>query len=438
MARPAVQKWLNWILRHPEACRRALIGIAIVIVAADWARVIVKPQGDFPLHWTFAHRFVEGQFLYAGGLHTPYPPFWAMANVPLTFLPLHAAQIVAYPISLIALAALLTVLHRLTRERLPLAPQGVFWATALALFLASRFIKRELVECGPNLALLALTWIAIYCWTRRRELLGGGCLGLAIALKLTPAIFLAYLVWKRQWRMAAFTVAAAGLFTLAPVLRLGYDGYSQHTRYWAANVWRGVSERDPSRGVLGEEKVQNFSLRPALARLLMRYPHDHPARQASPFWLDVFNFPPPTAGAVVRAVLAALIVGMAWAFRRPVKHRDDPAILWECAAISVLALLYSPITWGQHCVAVLPACYLIARMAWARGGMARWMLNVLAAWTVGILLLNYGLIGKPTALLLHSFHVTTWMLVLLLVAALNWRRAFPSVPGSGSCTAPQI
>ena len=40
-------------------------------------------------------------------------------------------------------------------------------------------------------------------------------------------------------------------------------------------------------------------------------------------------------------------------------------MVWEGAVISLLILLYSPVTWKQHCVGVLPALYLVCRAALA-------------------------------------------------------------------------
>ena len=53
-----------------------------------------------------------------------------------------------------------------------------------------------------------------------------------------------------------------------------------------------------------------------------------------------------------------LLAYIAWRFRRPASERHDDTILWEGAVVSLLILLYSPLTWRQHCVAVLPAFYL--------------------------------------------------------------------------------
>ena len=41
---------------------------------------------------------------------------------------------------------------------LPLAREPLFWSTVQAVALSSRFVIRELPECGPNLLMVGLAW----------------------------------------------------------------------------------------------------------------------------------------------------------------------------------------------------------------------------------------------------------------------------------------
>ena len=94
-------------------------------------------------------------------------------------------------------------------------------------------------------------------------------------------------------------------------------------------------------------------------------------------------------------------------------------ILWEAAVISLLILLYSPLTWRQHCVAVFPAFYLIARTGAARGGLPRWARGALGVYVVLVLVLDRGVVGRDMTLVLDSFGATTWSLLLLLAVTLG-------------------
>ncbi|MEX0713186.1 MAG: glycosyltransferase family 87 protein [Pirellulales bacterium] len=414
--------WKRWFVDRRHVWRRVVIGIAVAIVLVQWTRAARKPHdGDFFLHWKFAGRFVAGQMMYAEGLDIPYPPFWGMAWSPTAALPLRAAKTLFYPVSLASLAVVLFVLNRLTRRHLPLEREPLFWTTVIALALAARFLVRELPECGPNLALLALSWLAVYGWSQRREVMGGACLGFAIALKCTPALVLAWFAWKRQWKMVATTTAAAGAFTLAPAMWQGEGLYAQHVQLWVANVRLSAGNDDPSRGALGDEPVQNLALRPAIARYLMRLPPGHLGRPDHAWYADFLDLPPTMAANVCKGALLLLLAGVAWTFRQPVERRHDLAVVWECACVSVLALLLSPITWGQHCVALLPLLYLVSRTAVALRRPPAWAQVVLGFYVIVNLVLNRGLIGRDLTLLLHSYHLATLSFLGLLVIGLASR-----------------
>ena len=293
-----------------ESRWRRFVGSAgiLVLLACAFRAIVRATDGDFKLHWEFGRRFLAGDFLYAGGMHLPYPPFWAMAHAPAALVPMPVAKALLFPVGVAALIILLRILRALASPAFHLHRRRAFWVATLTLLLASRYVIRDMAELGVNTALVALTWLAIYLWTQRRDFLGGTTLGLAIALKCTPAIFVGYFLWKRQWRMFAITCAAALLFTLVPILWQGPASYRDHMATWSANAWRGFGNEDPSVGVLGPEPLQNMALRPALARYLMRLPAGHPGRTPHSLYFDVFNLTDYTTKLVAALARDGMIV----------------------------------------------------------------------------------------------------------------------------------
>jgi hypothetical protein len=241
-------------------------------------------------------------------------------------------------------------------------------------------------------------------------------LGLAIALKCTPALLAAYFAWKRQWRFVGATAAAAASFTLAPALWLGAEGYGHNLTAWLGTVRAAAAEASPLQGALGDEEPWNLSLRPALGRFLVAVPPEHKGYVAHPWRVQLFDLNPALAGRIVKGVMAALVVAVALVLGRTPPRRDGVLVLWECAAVSVLMLLLSPITWRQHCVWTVPAFLLVARTAFARGGLPRPMTRLLAVYVVLVLVLDRGLIGRDLTILLDSYGVTAWALLCLLGA----------------------
>lgn len=395
------------------------MAIGAVIVLVQWISTMLKPHGDFSRHWEFGRRFVHGEFLYNGGLNIPYPPFFAMAYAPLSFLPLRVAKPVLFLFGFGALFVVFWILNRLTDRSLVIRRGDWLWVIAGTLLCSARFVLRDFDDGGQNLILVGLTWIAIYLWSRNRDLLAAISLGLAVALKCTPALFIVYFAWKRQWKISGLALLMAGVFTLLPAV-WQTSSYPFHMRVWTENILRGFSEHDPSVGILGAEQVQNKSLRPVLARYLMHLPPGHPGRIEDGGYVDFFALSPQAAGLVINAVLLLGLITIGWLFRKRASPAD-PAIPWECAAISLLMLLYSPITWGQHCVAVIPALYLIIRSFLSGCKSPLWTLCLLGIIAFFLVIENRSIVGRDLSLLLESYHLVTWFLVALLGVLLSER-----------------
>ncbi|MHC4947539.1 MAG: glycosyltransferase family 87 protein [Planctomycetota bacterium] len=395
--------------------------VAVVAVVATWVRVIRKP-GDFEDHWLIGQRFLERAFIYEGGFHGVYPPFWAMVHAPLALLPVRVASGLVYPAGLAMVVLLYVALNRLCARALPLDKAGRFWLVTLVVLLASRFVLGDLTASSYNTIMISLAWLGVLAWTRRREVLGGTLLGTAIALKCTMGVFLPYFLWKRQWKMAAMTAAATAVLFLAPALWLGPTGHQRTLAAWTDLVLGGVAAGDAGQGVLGDESLQNNSLKAGLVRFLVHLPEGHAGRIDGPLHVDVLDLSPAAAARTIGVIFAGLVLGVAWAFRAPVRERDDPVILVECACVTLLAPLLSPVTWTGHCVAVIPALYLVGRTALHDGWIDRWMLALVAVYFVLVDVLNRGLLGKAATEVLDSYHVQTWGMVLLLAATLGLHR----------------
>src|SRR3954462_278822 len=113
----------EFFAKHEIFWRRAFIAIAIFALLACAVRAISRPaDGDFKLHWEFGRRFLAGEFLYAGGMHIPYPPFWAMAHAPAALLPMPIAKAILFPVGVGALLLLLYILRRLAGGAFKIEP----------------------------------------------------------------------------------------------------------------------------------------------------------------------------------------------------------------------------------------------------------------------------------------------------------------------------
>src|SRR5262249_13173980 len=77
------------------------------------------------------------------------------------------------------------------------------WAKGLTIVLSIRPIFGDLTHGNVNILILFLVVGALYAFRCRQDMVCGLMLALAIACKVTPALFLPYFVWKRAWKALA-------------------------------------------------------------------------------------------------------------------------------------------------------------------------------------------------------------------------------------------
>ncbi|MEO1999905.1 MAG: glycosyltransferase family 87 protein [Planctomycetaceae bacterium] len=413
----------KWFLAHRRPLKICLLMAGCAAYLMQFVRLLLStddPPGDFKLHWELARRMLNGEFIYAGGLDCPYPPFWGLAHIPFLMFPTSVAQWVAYPLFAVSLLMLMWTLNRLTRDRIRLDQKTLFWVGAIPVILAVRFLVRDMLECGVNLALVALTWFVVYLWTEHRDRLAGIVLGLAISLKCTPALFLVYFIWKRQWGVVLSTLVAVTAFTFSPICWMGPTEFARAGDFWYRHSIRGLTSEDPTLGVLGQEHFQNISLRSSLGRFLTHIPSGHKSRVDHPLYVDVLTLDPATAERLIQCLLTLLAVLVFSRMKPSVNDRGATSILWECSIISTMTLLYSPITWGQHCVAIIPALYLMTRTALLERTMPTWMAHILAIYVGLVLVLNRAVVGRDLSRLMDSYHLTTWCLLGVLAIVVGY------------------
>jgi hypothetical protein len=398
--------------------RTLVTGLGIAGLIACVARAIIKADdGDFQLHWETGRRFLTGEFLYGGGHDFPYPPFFGLVFAPAALLPMPIAKAVCALIAVAALLLLLWIMSHLVRSTFKLNETQTFWAGAIAVVLAIQFIIRDQAEVGLNTAIAALIWLGIYLWRQGRDLSAGLSLGLAIAIKCTPAIFVGYFIWKRQWRTALCTGAAALFFTAAPMAWQGPISWIEHMRVWANGAIHGLRGNGTFFETNQDLLINNMSLRAVLMRYLTDLPQNADPTSA-PRSLHIFDFSRETATWIAASVMTALVAIFLWWCRRSIYSREDSRLLWEFAATGVLMSLLSPITWTQHRVGLLPTCYLVAALVITRDHLPRWVVAIVSLYTLFCSLLGRDLIGRELSSLITTYHVTTLCIVGLFAVLL--------------------
>jgi alpha-1,2-mannosyltransferase len=315
---------------------RLLNGPAPILVLVAVAAVAGALRGGFKDLFVYLYggrAVLDGLPLYESqdpvtGLHFTYPPFAAVAMMPLALLPPWLAAALWTGTSVAALAAVIVVTSRVLGRPTP----GWLVALVTAGALALEPVWQNITFGQGNLFLM----LAVVVDLMRPERRWSGVLtGVAAGLKLTPLVFVVLLVLVGR-RAAAGRAALAFAATVAV-------GFVMMPRS-AATYWTdGLID---ARRIGPPALAHNQSVYGALTRLL--------------------DGPPPTWAWLAIAgplSLAVLVVGARW-------WRRGDRVLGTCLA--ALAMLFaSPISWSHHWVWAVP----VALALWARN---RW---AAAAWT---------------------------------------------------------
>lgn len=253
------------------------------------------------------------------GLPFIYPPFAAIALAPFALLPWGAAKTLYVAVSVAALA---WTLYLVARRYNPDRKQVALLITACALPVAMLLEPvRATIDFGQvNLLLMVL--VATDCLLPKTRYPRGMLIGLAAAVKLTPAAFVLFFLVRKDYKAAATAAATGAIATLASFAILP----TESVRYWFGGLGN-VS------GLSGSAFHTNQSIQAVLARLhVTGLPFDA-------LWLFFGGL-----------LLALVVVAMR-------KAADAPAI--ALALNAVFTLLLSPISWSHHWVWIAPALLAI-------------------------------------------------------------------------------
>jgi alpha-1,2-mannosyltransferase len=357
--------------------RRTVVGIAVVVAVCygSWSAIgaFGRPYNFFDM------RIYHGAMVWwAGGrelyefiaprttLGYTYPPFAALVMLPMAKIPVVLA---GWLNALASIGALAVVLAALLKPIMTRLNRSLWFAVGIAVPLAVALEPvRETLGYGQvNLLLFALVMadlVALRRQARRdgrvrptdgplRRLWFSGAwagvgIGLATSVKLTPALFIVYLVVTRQWRAATTSVGTAVGVALASFAVAGRES----TAFFTSVLWQ-------TNRVGAADMTPNQSLAGLLARL-----YDS-IETPGLLWISF--------------ALIMLVVGLS---RAANAHTDGD----EVAAFTLVGLtanVISPISWTHHLVWVVPAIIVLADGALRRHSASRgpaWRSN---AWPLG-------------------------------------------------------
>jgi alpha-1,2-mannosyltransferase len=340
----------EWTGRRGTRQAAIVFGLFVAAWAFDAAFAVRHGFFDLRVYFGAMNHWVEGNgelydYLLPGTKYGfTYPPFAALAMLPMSYVGWHVAIGISL---LLTVASALAVIYWLVEPMARRNGWSPWFVVGIAAALAVAFEPmRETFLFGQvNAILLVLVAADVLFLVRYNRSIAGVGIGLATAIKLTPGIFIIYLLITKRFRAAA---VASGTVMAATVLA-GAVAPDASRIFWTDALW------NTSR--VGENSfVSNQSLNGVVHR-----------------W-DSIQPSTATWGLLVLATLAV------WAWRsRQAARRGDEAM--GLALTGIVGVLISPITWVHHLVWVLPALVLLVDRGLVKGLSKRrrnWLLGLAA------------------------------------------------------------
>jgi len=386
---------------------------------ARW--LLMLPEVDDPL---FHERY-----------HYPNPPIMALLQMPFIHMPVLAACLVWFFIKAGLTVLGLFWLFRWVGNYRP-KPMEIsvaearpfpFWGMALTVILSLRPILGDLDHGNINLFILFLVLASLTAFHFRRDVLSGLILGLAIACKVTPALFMPYLVWKRSWRALAGCLVGLVLFLwpgLVPALLMGWNKNQEHVAGWYQEMVYPF---------VVEGKVTTEFSNQSLPGVLFRLTTDSPAaskwnekanRYDPTLYANFLSLEPTQARWLIQACMGLFALLVIWSCRTRTDQSGGWRLSAEMSLIVLGMLLFSERTWKHHCVTlVLPfgvLCYYLSACSPSRG-MAGYLIGTLTAAALLILATSDGFLPKSwaePAQVYGAYVVAHFLLIAALVVLL--------------------
>jgi hypothetical protein len=344
----AVVRWFASITR-----RQFVIGLIVLIavVSLQYTFKVLEPRDGKQnrsaiLRWREQLQQLDtGENIYDRFTY-PNPPIMALMLRPLAELPPLAGALIWFYLK-VALAglSLAGIVRMIATDDEPFPP----WAIGLAVVLSLRPVLGDLSHGNVNILILFLVVATLFAYSSRWDFTAGVILALAIACKVTPALFVAYFIWKRAWRcLFGCGVGLAFFFVLIPA---GFLGWSENLELLSSWIDKMVTPFVVG-GVVTSDHP-NQSLPGLIARLLTESP------SFSTYVNDVYTpaayhnllaMGSDAARWLVKGFMAVFVGLVLWRCRTPrdVRRGWRPAAEWAIIVLGML--LFSERTWKHHCV----------------------------------------------------------------------------------------
>jgi hypothetical protein len=339
--------WQRWFLL-------ALL-LFFTVLSVKYTLKVIHPPRVIDPHNPPPSAYLRWKYQFQGGdaedawrrYNYPNPPIMALLLKPLFALPDTAGALTWFYLKVAMTLASLWWVFRLTE-----LPEVAFppWAKALTVLLALRPVMGDLIHGNINLFILFLVVGALYAFHRGRDGLSGVVLALAIACKVTPALFVPYLLWKRAWKaLAGCAVGLVLFFAVIPACFYGWQKNAEDLQSWTQNM---IVPYVVKGQVTSEHNNQSL---PGLAYRLLTHSASFSTYDQHDIYVpleyhNVVSLDPAAVRLLLKGCMLLFAGLVVWSCRTPTVPRGGWRLAAEFSVIILGMLLFSERTWKHHCV----------------------------------------------------------------------------------------
>ncbi len=330
-------------------------GLAVIIGGVLYCRHYWQEAPGLSLYLAAARCLLEGASLQQCDATFTYPPLFALVMVPLVPLPLLAANVLWYAVTIGSLFGCFTLSAFLAQRLVPAdwSERDLAWLYGIGLVLSLKFVLAAIGNQSYDAPVVALALAGLAGLATKRPLCAGASLGLAAALKATPLLFLPYLVYKRRYKSAVAMVVVVAVASILPDLLFSAGrpaGDGGYLLAWIHQV-AGPALTEKLSGNPSTFWVATNPNNNSLRGLLGLFFDDNTAR---------FKFILYPVDAVFSAIIALLIMRA---------NNTGPTLAIDGSLLLISMLMLSPMTSQSHYVALILPLFAVAAV-WLKGDAA--------------------------------------------------------------------
>lgn len=326
-------------LRHGSAIERlrlaggTLLGLVLFAALAYYAHGINKWPTDVDVYRLGADTFLKGHSIYTqlpvspvgGALPYTYPPFSAVLFTPLAIIPPHIGYPLLTGFTCLCLFPILWAYKKSSPELAKYLTKGWMVVAGACVFVVAHPVANTIFWGQINVILMML--VAVDCLWPNPKWPRGVLIGIAAAVKLTPAGFVLLFLLRKDFRAVVTSFLSFCACTAIAFVLMPHDSWL----YWTDRVFNATG----------------MNIGPI---------HANESVTASFEKLGLGGHTLTLVGGI--GVL--LVVAMTWLGTK--RALDDGNIAMALGVNATGVLLVSPISWSHHWVLALPTAALIMVM----------------------------------------------------------------------------